>query len=361
MSEERPNKHHYRGSLFFPFLLIVIGLLLLLDNLRVLPGDIWSTIFNLWPLILVGMGIDGLWRREGIVTSVLFIGLGVVFSLANLGYLTMSILDFSLHFWPILLIAIGFDVFIGRRSIVASLVGLVLILAILAGAVWMFGVRISTGQVFAGDQVSQPLRGVSSAQVSLSPPAGTLRLQVLPEATGLLVGQVGAPGNQHILQDYSINGGRAQVNLHATGSNFVMLPGNADQWRWELGLAGGIPVDLKVDMGAGEALLNLTGVDLTSLKVSLGVGRAEVTLPDSGSYNAQLDGAIGELVIWVPPSVGVSIAPGTALVVTNYPPGFQKQGDTVVSPNLSTATDRIDLRLNLAIGSVSVRYLVPAQ
>ncbi len=359
MSEER-GKYHYRGSLFFPFLLIVIGLLFLLDNLRVLPGDIWSTIFNLWPLILVGMGIDGLWRRQGIVTAVLLIGVGVVFLLANLGYLTMSILDFGLHFWPILLIAIGFDVFIGRRSILASLIGLVLILAILAGAVLMFGVRISTGQVLSGEQVNQSLAGVNSAQISLSPPAGTLHLQALSEPTGLLVGQVGKPGNQSVLQDYSVNAGRAQVNLHATGSNFVMLPGNADQWRWDLGLAGDIPIDLQVNMGAGEALLNLTGVDLTSLKVSLGVGRAEVTLPQSGSYNAQLEGAIGELVVWVPRSIGLSITPGTALVATNYPPEFQKQGDRVVSPGYSGAADQVDLRLNLAIGSVSVRYLEPS-
>jgi LiaI-LiaF-like transmembrane region/N-terminal domain of toast_rack, DUF2154 len=356
MNDEN-RKYHYRGSLFFPFLLIVIGLLLLLVNIRVLPGDIWSTVFNLWPLVLVGMGVDGLWRRQGIVSAALLIGVGIVFLLANLGYLTMSILDFILHFWPVFLIAIGFDVFIGRRSLVASLIGLVLILAILAGAVWMFGVRVSTGQVLAGEQVSQPLQGVDSAQVSLSPPAGTLNLQALSEPTGLLVGQVGAPGSQHILQDYSVNARRAQVSLHVTGSNFVMLPGNSDQWRWDLGLARGIPIDLEVNMGAGEARLNLTDVDLASLKVSLGVGRAELTLPQSGSYNAQLDGAVGELVVWAPPGVGVSITPGTALVAANYPDGFQKQGDTIVSPNFSTATDRVDLRLNLAIGSVSVRYL----
>jgi hypothetical protein len=356
MSEGRRN-YHYRGSLFFPFLIIVIGLLFLLDNLRVLPGDIWATIFNFWPLILVGMGIDGLWRRQGIVSAVLLIGVGVVFLLANLGYLTMSIFDFSLHFWPILLIAIGFDIFVGRRSIIASLVGLVLILAMLAGAVLMYGVRFSTGQVISGEQISQPLEGVSSAQVSLSPPAGSLRVQALSEPTGLLVGQVGMPGSQRVLQDYSVNAGRAQVNLHVTGSNFVMLPGNADQWKWNLGLASGIPIDLKVDMGAGEALLNLTGVDIASLKVGMGVGRAEVTLPQSGSYNAQLDGAIGELVVWVPRGVGVNIVPGTALVATSYPPGFQKQGDRMVSPDYSLATDRIDLRLNLAIGSVSVRYI----
>lgn len=356
MSEGRRN-FHYRGSLFFPFLLIVIGLLFLLDNLNLLPGDIWGTVFNLWPLILVGMGVDGLWRRQGIVTAVLMIGVGVVFLLANLGYLNMSILDFSLHFWPILLIAIGFDIFVGRRSIVASIVGLVLILAILVGAVWLFGVRFSTGQVIAGEQISQPLEGISSAQVSLSPPAGTLRLQALSEPTGLLVGQVGMPGNQHVLQDYSVNAGRAQMNLHVTGSNFVMLPGNADQWKWNLELATGIPIDLKVDMGAGEALLDLTGVDLTSLKVSLGVGRADVTLPQSGSYNAQLEGAIGELVVWVPRGTGITIIPSTALVATSYPPGFQKQGDRLVSPDYSQAADRIDLRLNMAIGSVSVRYL----
>ncbi len=356
MSEER-RKYHYRGSLFFPFLLIVVGLLFLFDNLRVLPGDIWSTIFSLWPLILVGMGLDGLWRRQGVVSAVLIIGVGVVFLMANLGYLTMNILDFILHFWPIFLIAIGFDIFIGRRSVTASLIGLVLILAILAGAVWLFGVRISTGQVLSGEQVSQPLQGASSAQVSLSPPAGSLSVQAQSEPGGLLVGQAGIPANQHLMQDYSMNGGRAQLALRVTGSNFVMLPGNANQWKWNLSLAPDIPLDLKVDMGAGETTLNLTGLELTSLKVDMGVGRTDVTLPQSGSYNAEIDQAIGEMVVWVPRGVGVRINPDTALVATNYPVDFQKQGDVIVSPNYDSTQDRVDLRLNLAIGSVSVRYL----
>lgn len=359
MSEER-KKYHYRGSLFFPFLLIVVGVLFLLDNMRVLPGDIWSTIFSLWPLILVGMGADGLWRRQGVVTSVLFVGVGVVFLMVNLGYLTMSIFDFVLHFWPILLIAIGFDIFIGRRSVLASVIGLVLILAILAGAVWLFGVRVSTGQALYGEQVSQPLQGADSARVSLSPAVGTLRLKSLPNANGLLVGQVNSPGGQPVHQDYSVNGGQAQLSLRTTGSNFVVFPNNTSQWIWDLGLAQGVPVDLFADMGAGQIQMDLTGVDLTSLKVNMGVGRAEVTLPQSGSYHAEVDQAIGEMVVWVPRGVGVRINPDVALVAAQYPAGFQKQGDVVVSPNYGSASDQVDLRLNLAIGSVSVRYLNPS-
>ncbi|MEJ2600344.1 MAG: DUF5668 domain-containing protein [Anaerolineales bacterium] len=359
MNEER-KKYRYRGSLFFPFLLIVVGVLFLLDNLRLLPGDIWSTIFSLWPLILVGMGVDGLWRRQGVVTSVLFIGVGVVFLMVNMGYLNMSIFDFVLHFWPILLIAIGFDIFIGRRSMSASVIGLVLILVILAGAVWLFGVRISTGQVLSGEQINQPLQGVSSAQVSLSPAVGTLRLKSLPNANGLLVGQVNSPGGHNISQDYAVRGGQAQLNLRTTGSDFTVFPNNTSQWIWDLGLAQGVPVELNADMGAGRVQLDLTGVDLTSLKVNMGVGSSEVTLPQSGSYHAEIDQAIGEMVVWVPENVGVRINPDVALVVAHYPAGFQKQGDLVFSPNYSGATDQVDLRLNLAIGSVSVRYINPS-
>jgi hypothetical protein len=46
---------------FWPFVLIVAGILFLLDNLGVLPGNAWGWI---WPLVLVGVGLNLLLGRR---------------------------------------------------------------------------------------------------------------------------------------------------------------------------------------------------------------------------------------------------------------------------------------------------------
>jgi hypothetical protein len=50
------------NRIFWPVMLIVLGVLLLLDNLGILPGSAWGW---LWPLILIWIGINMLRPRRG--------------------------------------------------------------------------------------------------------------------------------------------------------------------------------------------------------------------------------------------------------------------------------------------------------
>jgi len=54
--------------------------------------------------------------------------------------------------WPVLLIAIGLDILFGRRSAIGSLIALVLVIAVIAGAVWLAvaATPMVTGQLFTG-------------------------------------------------------------------------------------------------------------------------------------------------------------------------------------------------------------------
>jgi hypothetical protein len=47
-----------RGSVVWPLLLIAIGSILLLQNLGLLPGNLWGQIWRLWPLALVLIGLE---------------------------------------------------------------------------------------------------------------------------------------------------------------------------------------------------------------------------------------------------------------------------------------------------------------
>ncbi len=52
------------------------------------------------------------------------------------------------------------------------------------------------------------------------------------------------------------------------GSQIPLGKGDAYTNRWEIGLAPGVPLDLGIDMGAGEAGLDLTGLSLRKLTVT---------------------------------------------------------------------------------------------
>ena len=53
-----------QDSLFWGLILLVVGTLILLDNLGV-EIDVWGIIGDYWPMILIGIGIKSIWQYFG--------------------------------------------------------------------------------------------------------------------------------------------------------------------------------------------------------------------------------------------------------------------------------------------------------
>ena len=354
------ERRRFRGSIFFPLVLIILGVIFLLNNIGVLTGDVWNTILQLWPVLLIALGLDTILRRQGLVGPVFLIGLGIVFLLANYGLLAVNVWDVVLRLWPVLLVAIGLDIVIGRRSPLLSLVGLVLVLAVLAGALWLYGVRFESGQVLNSEQISQAVGAATAARVVIEPAAGSLRITAMSSPDGLVEGTAGRVGQEKVVSEYSISGGTATFTLRGTGGVFISVPrGNQGEWNWNLALTPAIPIDLKTSLGAGQSLIDLTGLDISALDANLGVGQTTVVLPSEGDFEGKVEGAIGQIVIQVPKGMALRIRSDTGLATIDVPNDFMGQNDVFTSPGFTGAQHYIDLQVGQAIGNVNVRYAGP--
>ena len=126
-------------GLIFPFVLVVLGVVLLLNNMGILTGNIWRTIFGLWPALLIIIGLDNFIRWRGLTGPIFLIGLGVVFLLGNLGALTDNVWNTLLRLWPVLIISAGLDLLLRNRSIWFMVLGFLILLVLLGGAIWFAG------------------------------------------------------------------------------------------------------------------------------------------------------------------------------------------------------------------------------
>jgi hypothetical protein len=110
----------------------------------------------------------------------------VIFLLNNFGYLVLDVWQVILSLWPVLLIAIGFDILIGRRSWFLSLVGVVIVLAILVGSI---GLMSNKAYAMAGQEISYPIEGVEQAEMDFNIPVGTMALKASAEPGVCLPGK----------------------------------------------------------------------------------------------------------------------------------------------------------------------------
>ena len=98
------NQRDPQQRLVFGLLIMAVGVLALLDNLRIFEG---VRLISFWPAVFIVGGILKMSQsqaRSGYVIGAIFIAVGSIMTLNNLGVISVRIRDF----WPVILIAIGF-------------------------------------------------------------------------------------------------------------------------------------------------------------------------------------------------------------------------------------------------------------
>lgn len=295
-------------------------------------------------------------RNVSLFGPLLLVFIGCILLLNTLGMLEWSIWWQILRLWPVLLIAAGLELLIGRRSAWGSLLAAVLAVAVLVGALWLVRSDSLTTSL-PTEEIRQPLGTVTQAKIVIEPGVGTLYIAASPESASLVEGQINIGQGEDLVQDFSQEGTRATYQLTTGGEAWIPFTGGWDERRvWELGLSPGATLDLESGLGVGSSELDLTGLALSSLKATTGVGRMEVLLPAEGRFKAQVDGAIGITVIVIPEGMAVRVKADTALAARDLPEGYEEEQDGVyVSPGYANAENRVDLELTQAIGTVEIR------
>lgn len=356
MSEIKPVRE--RRSIFWPLMLIVVGVVLLLNTLGALSGDAWAILLRLWPLIFLIGGIDHILRGEGWVWGVFSIGLGTVFLLSNFGYLPGNALNMLLRLWPLILIAIGLDIILRGSSRWVTLVAVLLTLGVVGGVFWL---AASSQGVIGGQAlpIAQPLQGAERAIVRLSNPAGGLLVQSSAAPQMLAEGQVILTRQQTLDDRYAVQDGLGSYSLGSSGVVYLPWAGSFQSPNWQIRLNGRIPITLETNTGAGDQVLDLRGLDLERLSASVAVGQLTVTLSADDSFEGVISNPIGNLTIEVPRGTLVEIQADTAITVRNISPAdFQAEGNYLYSHGANAQNARIRLKVEQPIGVFNLR-LVP--
>jgi hypothetical protein len=300
--------------------------------------------------------MEARYRRGGLVGPVILIGLGVIFLLNNLGRLDWGVWLFILRLWPVLLIGAGLDLLVGRRSIWGSLLVVVVMLGVLAGAVIFYQQRGWGGTELARQSISRPLEEATSADVTLSFGLRALSVGALSEGGNLIEGTAELYRGERLVERYAVVGEEAQYSLSPEGETWNAFPNwPARMARWDVALSPNIPVVLMIDSGVGETVLDLQGLQVIELSVDGGLGTMRLTLPAQGDVEGDLNLGIGAVEILVPQGVAVRMQVDGGLSNVIVPAGYVRDGDVYTSPGYASAENRVQLRLEGGIGQIRIQ------
>lgn len=154
---------------------------------------------------------------------------------------------------------------------------------------------------------------------------------------------------------YDVRDGEGRLSVRTPSRPRLSLTGQI-RYVWDIALADGIPLDLIVNMGAGESDLDLRTLDVRRLQVNLGAGDSTIELPSdpTDDLTATINVGAGALTLRVPEHVGIRLMGSRDGLGTYQADGFRQDGDALINDAFDDADVRYEVSLRRGVGDVTV-------
>jgi hypothetical protein len=297
--------------------------------------------------------------------------LGAVFLLQNTGYLPPNFWLNLWQLWPLVLVLIGIELLLAHRIAWFALLGLGALVLVL-GAVAMspsvlpFGPGSAAQTASTTTSAQTALNGASQGAVTVRFGAGQLNLGALDQASPSELALMNYSGPPRLAPEphYTVTtGGVGQLDYSTTGRpgpGFLPFIGSngADTGRLDLSLSPSVPItSLSVQTGAAQAHLDLSQLHVSTLDMSIGAATAWVRFPSAaGLTTSQISGGASTLTIEIPSGVAAQIQHQGGLSTLNIDQSrFPEVSDNLFrSPDYDTAANKVDLTIETGVTTIQI-------
>ncbi|MBN1249734.1 MAG: hypothetical protein JXC32_18875 [Anaerolineae bacterium] len=254
----------------------------------------------------------------------------------------------------------------------------------IAGAAMLTLLACSFSSIDVGTAQTGPLEsetvtveaeGAEEVRVTISMGAGELEID--GGAQDLLEAEFTyniADWEPEVSYEVSEDEGRLTVRQPNTNN----LPINSRvRYEWDLRFAEGVPLDMRIEGGAGRQDIDLAGLEVTDLDIRLGAGDAEINLSNNPALsrfdlnigagetrvdlngpwdrNADIDiqGGVGRTELLLPRDVGVRVEVSRGIGDVDAS-GLYRQGSAWVNDAFGESDVTLEVRIQAGIGSIEL-------
>lgn len=296
--------------------------------------------------------------RRGLFWPLLLITIGLVFLLVNFGFVPGVTAIQLLNLWPLVLILAGVDIAIGRRWPLAALgidvAVIALGLALLATQPTAFSGPFffdhESGGVGQRD-VSVERRSVTSLSLDINGGAG--RFRVSGGSTVLVEAHSSNEDIRLRRADFERDGQQADVRIDHTGNRRV---GGA-MADVEVRVASDVPTVLEVNGGAGDFIIDLSNMTISSAELNIGAASLTLTLPKpAAEVNIEVNSGASSIIVDVPDGIEARVSTtGALLTLRSTDSRVTVTGNTAETSGYGAASARVTVSVTAGASSVTVR------
>jgi len=265
-------------------------------------------------------------RRNRLIFGAAVLLLGVLLLVENLGFLDFLGVSIWQLLWPVAMVALG---------------------------VWLLVGATRPRPQYQTQDLTVPLEAAEAATVRFDFGAGELRIEGGAPQEAVLTGTFES-GVEHEIQRQGQVDVRLQSPKHTWWWPWDFRPG--DRRRWHVRPNETLPLNLVVRTGASDCRLALEDWNVKELRIESGAASVSATLPARACLTrVRGSGGAASLSLRIPAGVAARIAAQGGLSSVSVDRGrFPRQGSVYVSPNYDTAANKVDIKLDVGVGSISI-------
>lgn len=149
----------------------------------------------------------------------------------------------------------------------------------------------------------------TEARVSVGSGVGKLHIHAGDDASLLAKVETRHVGKMHFSAEPDGKGKKLKIENQVIKSGIRGMIGSIGKRDlfMDVALSASLPLDVRIDNGVGEALLDLRGLTVSNFKLEGGVGPAIVYLPE-GDYKTSIEGGVGPVTLNLPQATGHKVS-----------------------------------------------------
>lgn len=333
--------------------------------------------------------------NKNLIPGAILILLGGLFLADNFDWFSFNWSSIT-RLWPLLLILLGGNMLLGKRSPAATTLTIIL-LAVAVPLALVRGVRDKVSDRFEnfGDRFDSDNdnnddnddekssdnnnddndTSVEKNQTFSEPFDAAIKTATLKLSGGIAKFELSSGSNQLLEASSKISGDFSEYNLNKviSGSNaeINIKPKDGNNGDANIDFSNDEDFELKnkldvklnpnldwtldVEFGAGKADLDLSDLKVKKLNLKSGVASTEVKLGDKSDTEVKVESGVASVEIAVPEAVGCRInTKNEALNIKDFD-GFVKNGDMYETANYAKSTKKINIVFESGISKLKVR------
>lgn len=289
-------------------------------------------------------------ENNKVLGGIILIGIGLVFLLMNMDIVSGAILWNLFNLWPLILIVVGINIIFKNNRII-SVITWILFFAVLIG----YGIIKTEDQDkrFSSSETNVHMDKLEQTEI------GELRLMLgganvevyAADGSSLLEGHfTGWPVKRRLA--YRDGKKIASIELRNEEIQWNRNKNN----RYQIGLNKQMIWSIDADMGAINGTIDLSDVKIDDFELNVGAGNLHLIFGDQYQQtNVDIDAGATALDISIPKNIGVRLHSRGGISTTNLQgQGWIKQNKYYTSSNYEAAEKKIDLDITMGVGKVNV-------